>query len=221
MKEKKLSLGLLIALVGFPQISETIYTPALPMVAAGLQTSAQLVEETLVRDGIKDVNVIEERLRGVIAGKSLSSHAIRIAHGNIRREIAGEILLRGQPSSNQRRDEFRQWVSVLEESRALAGEYFSRLKKSGLIEDYARVTGVACAAVETQEKDLDHSARQLRQIENYLAKEPLIRYLGNPDDPKIDPLFRDVLPELAALYKATERVHCMFSKERIKTSPAR
>lgn len=44
---KKLSIGLLIALVGFPQISETIYTPALPNVAIGLMTSAELVELTL------------------------------------------------------------------------------------------------------------------------------------------------------------------------------
>lgn len=43
----KLSVLLLIALVGFPQISETIYTPALPKVAAGLHTSAYLVEATL------------------------------------------------------------------------------------------------------------------------------------------------------------------------------
>jgi multidrug resistance protein len=45
--KKKLSIGLLIALVGFPQISETIYTPALPNVAAGLQASVYLVEATL------------------------------------------------------------------------------------------------------------------------------------------------------------------------------
>lgn len=44
---KKLSIGLLIALVGFPQISETIYTPALPNVANGLQASAYMVEATL------------------------------------------------------------------------------------------------------------------------------------------------------------------------------
>ncbi|MFI5342913.1 MAG: multidrug effflux MFS transporter [Chlamydiales bacterium] len=43
----KLSILLLIALVGFPQISETIYTPALPKVAAGLNTTAYLVEATL------------------------------------------------------------------------------------------------------------------------------------------------------------------------------
>lgn len=45
--QKKLSLGLLIALIGFPQISETIYTPALPSVASGLRTSAYMVEATL------------------------------------------------------------------------------------------------------------------------------------------------------------------------------
>lgn len=44
---KKLSISLLIALVGFPQISETIYTPALPDVASNLRTSAYLVEATL------------------------------------------------------------------------------------------------------------------------------------------------------------------------------
>ena len=44
----KLSIALLIGLVGFPQISETIYTPALPNVAAGLQTSAHLVEHLAV-----------------------------------------------------------------------------------------------------------------------------------------------------------------------------
>lgn len=47
MNNRKLSLGLLIALVGFPQISETIYTPALPSVASSLQASAQLVEASL------------------------------------------------------------------------------------------------------------------------------------------------------------------------------
>ncbi len=45
--KKKISVGLLIALVGFPQISETIYTPALPKVASGLITSAYMVEMTL------------------------------------------------------------------------------------------------------------------------------------------------------------------------------
>lgn len=45
--KRKLSIGLLIALVGFPQISETIYTPSLPSVASGLMTSAELVELTL------------------------------------------------------------------------------------------------------------------------------------------------------------------------------
>lgn len=43
----RIPLGLLIALVGFPQISETIYTPALPKVASGLLTSAYMVEATL------------------------------------------------------------------------------------------------------------------------------------------------------------------------------
>lgn len=45
--QKKLSIALLIALVGFPQISETIYTPALPAVANGLLASAYMVEATL------------------------------------------------------------------------------------------------------------------------------------------------------------------------------
>lgn len=45
--KKRLSVGLLIALVGFPQISETIYTPALPNVASGLLASAYMVEATL------------------------------------------------------------------------------------------------------------------------------------------------------------------------------
>lgn len=45
--QKGLSIGLLIALVGFPQISETIYTPALPDVANGLSASAYMVEATL------------------------------------------------------------------------------------------------------------------------------------------------------------------------------
>lgn len=45
--QKRLSIGLLIALVGFPQISETIYTPALPNVANGLAASAYMVEATL------------------------------------------------------------------------------------------------------------------------------------------------------------------------------
>ncbi len=43
----KISLPLLIALVGFPQISETIYTPALPAVTQSLNTTAYLVEATL------------------------------------------------------------------------------------------------------------------------------------------------------------------------------
>lgn len=45
--QRKLSIALLIALVGFPQISETIYTPALPNVANGLLASASMVEMTL------------------------------------------------------------------------------------------------------------------------------------------------------------------------------
>lgn len=45
--KRKLSIRLLIALVGFPQISETIYTPALPNVASGLLASASMVEMTL------------------------------------------------------------------------------------------------------------------------------------------------------------------------------
>lgn len=45
--QKGLSIGLLIALVGLPQISETIYTPALPNVASGLLASAYMVEATL------------------------------------------------------------------------------------------------------------------------------------------------------------------------------
>ncbi len=45
--EKTIPISLLIALIGFPQISETIYTPALPSVAAGLQASAYIVETTL------------------------------------------------------------------------------------------------------------------------------------------------------------------------------
>jgi Bcr/CflA subfamily drug resistance transporter len=47
IEKKKISIGLLIALVGFPQISETIYTPALPSVAEGLHASAYMVEATL------------------------------------------------------------------------------------------------------------------------------------------------------------------------------
>lgn len=46
-KNLDLSIGLLIALVGFPQISETIYTPALPAVAASLSANIQMVEATL------------------------------------------------------------------------------------------------------------------------------------------------------------------------------
>lgn len=49
MKEKgqKLSVALLIFLVAMPQVSETIYTPALPNVAHGLNTSDSLAEATL------------------------------------------------------------------------------------------------------------------------------------------------------------------------------
>jgi Bcr/CflA subfamily drug resistance transporter len=43
----KISIGLMIALIGFPQISETIYTPALPAVAMDLKTSAHKAEATL------------------------------------------------------------------------------------------------------------------------------------------------------------------------------
>ncbi len=43
----KVSLFLLIMLVGFPQISETIYTPALPNITKALHTSASLAEITL------------------------------------------------------------------------------------------------------------------------------------------------------------------------------
>ncbi|MBA3722185.1 MAG: multidrug effflux MFS transporter [Parachlamydiaceae bacterium] len=46
-KNCKISIGLLIALVVLPQISETIYTPALPNVATGLKATAQMVEATL------------------------------------------------------------------------------------------------------------------------------------------------------------------------------
>lgn len=42
-----ISLSLIIALVGLPQISETIYTPALPAIADGLQASIFAVEATL------------------------------------------------------------------------------------------------------------------------------------------------------------------------------
>lgn len=44
---RKIPIALLIGLVGFPQISETIYTPSLPSVVQGLSTTAQLVEATL------------------------------------------------------------------------------------------------------------------------------------------------------------------------------
>lgn len=46
--DKKIpSLLMIIFLVGFPQISETIYTPALPNIAHSLMTSSHLVEWTL------------------------------------------------------------------------------------------------------------------------------------------------------------------------------
>lgn len=45
--KNKLPISLLVALVGFPQISETIYTPALPDVAQGFNTTAYMVESTL------------------------------------------------------------------------------------------------------------------------------------------------------------------------------
>lgn len=44
---KEISKGLLIALVAFPQISETVYTPALPNISSGLMTNAYMVEATL------------------------------------------------------------------------------------------------------------------------------------------------------------------------------
>lgn len=44
---KKLPVSLLMALVGFPQISETIYTPALPDVSESLNTTPFLAEATL------------------------------------------------------------------------------------------------------------------------------------------------------------------------------
>lgn len=43
----QLSFALMSALAGFPQISETIYTPSLPSIAESLSTSAHLVEWTL------------------------------------------------------------------------------------------------------------------------------------------------------------------------------
>lgn len=46
-KNIALSLPLIILLLGFPQISETIYTPALPQVSKDLSTSSQLAELTL------------------------------------------------------------------------------------------------------------------------------------------------------------------------------
>jgi Bcr/CflA subfamily drug resistance transporter len=47
MNNTKISVVLLIVLVGFPQISETIYTPSLPSVAKGLSTNAYMVEASL------------------------------------------------------------------------------------------------------------------------------------------------------------------------------
>lgn len=47
MSKKQLTIPLLVSLVGFPQISETIYTPALPNVAFGLQATTQLIESSL------------------------------------------------------------------------------------------------------------------------------------------------------------------------------
>jgi len=44
---KKLSLFLILLLVGFPQLSETIYSPALPNLTQSLQTTATLAEFTL------------------------------------------------------------------------------------------------------------------------------------------------------------------------------
>lgn len=44
---RSFSLFLIIALIGFPQISETIYTPSLPSIEQGLQTTAYAVESTL------------------------------------------------------------------------------------------------------------------------------------------------------------------------------
>jgi len=43
----KIGFGLILSLVGFPQISETIYTPALPAVAKGLNATVHSVEATL------------------------------------------------------------------------------------------------------------------------------------------------------------------------------
>ncbi len=43
----KLSIALILALVGLPQLSETIYTPALPFIMEGLTASAHAVEATL------------------------------------------------------------------------------------------------------------------------------------------------------------------------------
>ena len=47
IKITALSLPLIIFLLGFPQVSETIYTPALPQLSKDLATSSQLAELTL------------------------------------------------------------------------------------------------------------------------------------------------------------------------------
>lgn len=47
IKDRALNLALIFSLVSLPQISETIYTPALPAVAKGLATSVNAVESTL------------------------------------------------------------------------------------------------------------------------------------------------------------------------------
>lgn len=46
-KKSTLSLPLIILLLGFPHISETIYTPALPLITLDLNTTAHLTELTL------------------------------------------------------------------------------------------------------------------------------------------------------------------------------
>lgn len=47
IKTKKINLGLLICLVGFPQISETIYTPSLTEIARNYRISLNLAQMTL------------------------------------------------------------------------------------------------------------------------------------------------------------------------------
>lgn len=47
MNQKTLGIPLIILLLGFPQISETIYTPSLPQITQDLQTTAHLTEMTL------------------------------------------------------------------------------------------------------------------------------------------------------------------------------